>query len=445
MVNFHFIFKKEEKYRMNKLQLSLIAVAMITTAATADISIKNVGGSAKLFYGTNDAGDNDFFNKQSSYGNVAVNINGSSSVGACDTCVTLNYGVTGVSTMGLEDTLVRNTWINQSVNTANANATAKPFATALGLPALNINDGVWIDTLNLAFHPLNGISNTVMVVGRQALDTPFVFTEKWNIAENTFDAAVVVNNDIVDTTLVGAWVGRSNGRDVVDQLTNANAFTLGQGVVSSDGISDNAYNRFLTDEGAYAFGAVTKLIPTVTAQAWYYIAPAVANTAWIQADTEYAGFGLGAQYVYTDPQAKLNGLGVNDSGAGYAVKLGYNYEGIGLSAAYSSMDDKLATAANLAGTQSKLYTEAWWGYGQVSQPDTDSFNVTATYSAEGIADLGVYYTNADHATAADFTEIAVTAGKDLGNLNLTAAYVNTDIDGAADAQNDIQVYATYKF
>ena len=43
------------------------------------------------------------------------------------------------------------------------------------------------------------------------------------------------------------------------------------------------------------------------------------------------------------------------------------------------------------------------------------------------------------------SEIAVTAGKDLGNLNLTAAYVNTDIDGAADAVNDIQVYATYKF
>ncbi len=405
---------------MNKLQLSLVAIAMMTTAMSADITSKNFGGTASLFYGTSDAGDNDFFDKKGAYGNVGINLNGAANVGSCDTCVTLNYGVTGVSTMGLENTLVSNTWVGQTAHND------------------GINDGVWIDTLNLAFHPLDGISNTTLVLGRQALDTPMVFTETWNIAKNTYDAAVAVNNDIVDTTLVGAWVGRTNGIDIL-KGGFANP-VVGQGVVRTDGISDNAFHRFLTDEGAYAFGAVTKLIPTVTAQAWYYIAPSAAKTAWLQADTEYAGFGLGAQYVYNDVDGNA------DTGSGYAVKLGYNYEGLGLSAAYSSMDDKLTTAANLGGTQSKLYTEAWWGYGQVSQADTDSFNVTATYSAADIADLGVYYTNADHATAADFSEIAVTAGKDLGNLNLTAAYINTDIDSPnTDAVNEVQVYATYTF
>ncbi len=417
---------------MNKLSLSLIAAAILTSAAVADISIKNVGGEAKLFYGTTDAGDNDFFDKKGAYGNVGVNLNGASSVGSCATCTTLNWGITGVSTMGLESTLVHNTWIDQSLS---ASGSAKPFA------GHNINDGIWIDTLNLAFHPLDGISNTTLVLGRQALDTPFVFTEKWNIAQNTFDAAVAVNNDIVDTTLVGAWVGRSNGRDVVDQLTGANAFTLGQGVVGSDGISDNKFNRFLTDEGAYAFGAVTKLIPMVTTQAWYYIAPKVANVAWAQADGDFMGFGLGGQYVYTDPQAAGS-----KTGSGYAAKIGYNYEGLGLSAAYSDMDKDLLTAANLGGTQSKLYTEAWWNYGKVSSPNTTAFNVTATYDVPEIASLGVYYTDADKdgGNTGDLKEIAVTAGKDLGNLNITAAYVNAEVDGA-DATNDIQVYATYKF
>ena len=417
---------------MKKFTLSLVAIATITSAAVADISIRNVGGEAKLFYGTNDANDGDFFNKGQSYGNVGVNLNGASSVGSCATCTTLNWGVTGVSTMGLENTLVNNTWIDQGLTDPR---TAKNF-----LGGADIKDSIWIDTLNLAFHPLDGISNTTLVLGRQALDTPFVFTEKWNIAQNTYDAAVAVNNDIVDTTLVGAWVGRSNGRDLVDQLNNKNAFTIGQGVVtSSNGINDDGYNRFLTNEGAYAFGAVTKLIPAVTAQAWYYIAPSVAKVAWLQADTDYMGFGLGAQYVYNDVD------GAADTGSGYAVKLGYNYEGLGLSAAYSDMDDKLTTASNLGGTQSKLYTEGWWTYGQVSAPDTTAFNVSATYDVPEIASLGVYYTNADHNTDPDFTEIAVTAGKDLGNLNLTAAYINTDIDGQKDATNDVQVYATYKF
>ncbi len=402
---------------MNKLQLSLVAIAMITTAATADITSKNFGGSASLFYGTNDANDGDFFDKgilgqdpytdKGSYGNAAVQFAGVANVGSCDTCVTLNYGLTGVTTMGLENTLVNGTWINHT-----------------------LDDAIWIDTLNLTFSPLDGISNTTMVLGRQALDTPFVFTETWNIAKNTFDAAVAVNNDIQDTTLVGAWVGRSN---------NAGSTST---VNAKDGFSDNGFDTFLTSEGAYAFGAVTKLIPAVTAQAWYYIAPTLAKVAWLQADTEYMGFGLGAQYVYNDFDANA------DTGSGYAVKLGYNYEGLGLSASFSSMDDKLSTAANLGNAQSKLYTEAWWNFGYVSKGDTDAFNVTATYSVDGLADLGIYYTNADNGAAndaGDMSEITVTVGKDLGNLNLSLAYVNSDLDGAADTQNDIQVYAVYSF
>jgi len=394
---------------MKKLSLSLIAAAMMTSAAVADISIKNVGGEAKLFYGTNDANDGDFFNKGQSYGNAAVNLNGASSVGSCATCTTLNWGLTGVSTMGLEHTLVGSTWINHT-----------------------LDDAIWI---NLAFHPLDGISNTTLVLGRQALDTPMVFTEKWNIAKNTYDAAVAVNNDIVDTTLVGAWVGRSNVKG-----GSATPSGLPATVNATAGFSDNSFNTFLTNEGAYAFGAVTKAIPMVTAQAWYYIAPKLANVAWGQADTNFMGFTLGGQYVYTDPQAAGS-----KTGSGYAAKIGYNYEGLGLSAAYSDMDKDLMTAANLGGLQSKLYTEAWWNYGQVSQKDTTAFNVSATYDVPEIASLGLYYTNADHNTDPDMTEIAVTAGHDFDNLNITAAYVNTDIDGQKDATNDIQVYATYKF
>ncbi len=417
---------------MKKFTLSIVAIATIVTAVNADIKNKNFGGSASLFYGTNDASDGDLFNKGQSYGNVGVQLGGSASVGSCDTCVTLNYGVTGVSTMGLEGTLVSNTWIGQSTSKTTK---AKPFAGA------NINDGVWIDTLNLAFHPLDGISNTTMVLGRQELDTPFVFTEKWNIAKNTYDAAVAVNNDIVDTTLVGAWVGRSNGFDAVDQLTDPDAAPLLGGLAQSDGISDNGFNRFLTDEGAYAFGAITKAIPMLTAQAWYYIAPSIAKVGWLQADTNFEGFGLGAQYVFNDFDSKA------DTGSGFAVKLGYDLAGLALGASYSSMDEDLTTAANLGGTQSKLYTEAWWSYGQVSQADTDAFNVTAEYNLEGVANFGAYYTNADHGSDAnpDFQEIALTVGKDIGNLNLTAAYINTDIDDDSDAINDIQVYATYKF
>ena len=404
---------------MKKIALSLAAIALIATAAQADIKSKSFGGSASLFYGTNDANDGDLFNKGTSYGDASVEFHGAAAVGSCDTCVTLNYGVTGISTLGLENTLVSDTWIGDDVTAVTAPNKFGP----------RLRDAVWIDTLNLAFHPLNGISNTVMVVGRQALDTPMVFTEKWNIAKNTYDAAVAVNNDVVDTTLVAAWVGRSNiagGRTV-------NARNIG-----------NGFSNFLTKEGAYAFGAVTKLIPTVTAQAWYYIAPGAANVGWLQAETEIAGFSLGAQYGMLDGDD-------NSDGNAIGVKVGYTYEGLGLSAAYSTVDAMTGTSGalgfvNLGGAQTPLYTAGWWNVGGQGAQDTDAYNVTATYSLEGIADLGLYYTNWENQTTNNaVNEIALTAGKSFGNLDVTLAYINTDDDTAADKVNDIQAYLTYNF
>ncbi len=361
-----------------------------------------------MFYGTNDAANGDLFNKGTSYGNAAVHFGGTASVGACDTCVKLNYGVTGVSTMGLENTLVGSTWVNHMNG---------------------LNDGVWIDTLNLTFSPLNGISNTTMVIGRQELATPMVFTETWNIARNTYDAAVAVNNDIQETTLVAAWVGRSN--------------IAGGSTVNVANIGDN-YSSFLTPEGAYAFGAVTKLIPTVTAQAWYYIAPSTANIGWLQAEGEYEGFSLGAQYGMLDGDD-------NSDGNAVGVKIGYNFEGLGLSAAYSTVDKMTGTSAalgfvNLGGAQTPLYTAGWWNVGGQGASDTDAYNVTATYSLPDVADLGLYYTNWENQTSGNaVNEVAITAGKSFGNLDTTLAYVYTDDDTAADTQNDIQVYLTYNF
>jgi imipenem/basic amino acid-specific outer membrane pore len=429
---------------LKKIGLSLAAVLLAGTYVQADIKLVDIGGSASLFYDTNDGDGADLFDKGellsgTAYGNVAAEIHGTSQLGKCD-CTKLNFGVTGVSTMGLEGTLVNNTWVDQSLNTDNTNTAMKNYAPG------NINDGIWIDTLNLQFSPLDGISNTTMIVGRQALATPFVFTETWSIAKNTFDAAVAVNNDIKETTIVGAWVGRSNGIDAVDRVTEFNTNTLGMAsVVRTDGISDNAYTRFLTDEGAYAFGAITKLIPHVDAQAWYYIAPSTATMGMLQLEGGLAGFSLGGQYAMLD-------VDLDDTdGSAFAVKAGYDYEGLGLKVAYSSVDEMTGTAAgvkfqNLGGLQSPLYTEAWWNYGYVGASNTDTISASASYSMENIADLGLYYTMADNGdTDQTMQEITVTAGKDFGNLNATLAYINSDYDDGGDAVNEIQAYLTYSF
>ncbi len=72
---------------------------------------------------------------------------------------------------------------------------------------LEVNDESWIGELWLAAT----MGKTTAKVGRMELDTPLAFSEKWSVAPNTFEGAVVINQDIPDTTLVGAWVGKGNG------------------------------------------------------------------------------------------------------------------------------------------------------------------------------------------------------------------------------------------
>jgi hypothetical protein len=138
----------------------------------------------------------------------------------------------------------------------------------------------------------------------------------------------------------------------------------------------------------------------------------------------------------------------NDDATVWAVKLGGEFAGLKASASYSSVDEGVLGFANVGGAQSKLYTEAWWNYGYVSAPDTDSFNITAEYSWADVADFGAYYTDTDsNGQGRDLTEFALTADKNWGAFDTMLAYVYTDADdqNGGDSYNTLQVYLTYNF
>ncbi len=402
---------------MKFAKLSLAAVMAMGVSAFADVQNIKVTGDAKLFYSTTDAHDGDLFDQKSSAGQAALDVAVSADLADG---VAGKIGVTMLNTLGLENNLVSKVWDG------------------------GLSNQWWVSEAWLA----KKIANTTVKVGRQTLDTPLAFTETWSIAQNTFDAAVVLNNDIPNTTLVAAWVGRGNGTSATASAGNPNSATAP--IASLAGVVNNAQDGrdpFGTyqQDGAYAFGAVTTAIPMTTAQGWYYNVEDVATAYWLQADValenELKGLTLGAQY------ATLNLDAANtDDGAIWAVKVGYAMDnGLSFAGAYSSSDKSTAGAGwnTATGTgASKIYTEAWWAYGEVTQSDTDSFTLEAEYEMEDVADFGVYYTNADHATGDDMTEITVTASKSYGSLDTTLAYINTD---KAENDNMIQVYLTYNF
>ncbi|MBD3799466.1 MAG: outer membrane porin, OprD family [Epsilonproteobacteria bacterium] len=315
-------------------KLSLVAVMALGTSAFAIDNVK-VNGEAKVWYQTSeysgpDAGTSasqDFFDHDTN--SVA---NTSLMLGATmDIAPSLSMGASAyaLSTLGLENNLVGDTPSNK----VRADGTTSTVSE-------RVSDQAWVRELYLAYTA----GKTTAKIGRQELATPLAFTEKWNVVDNTFDAAVLLNNDIQDTTLVAAWVGKHNGA-----VSTATKY-VGSTTVNLNGAFDT-----LGASGAYAFAAVNKSLPNTTVQAWYYNVSDVADAYWLQADAKLMGMiDVGVQYANMDPKA----AGTEDTSI-YAVKAAADVAGFNVYAAYSSADDSktLSNFSNVStGDKSMIYT-----------------------------------------------------------------------------------------
>ena len=410
---------------MKLVKMSLLAATLMASSAFAIDNVK-VDGDTKLFYSTWDGANGEtLFDQGSAMGEASLRLG---------VTADLTEGVSGgatlyaISTLGLYNNLVSSTWTG------------------------GLHDNFWFGEAWLA----GTYGKTTGKIGRMPLDTPMVFTETWSVVPNTFEAAVLINQDIPDTTLVGAYVGQSN-----DIVVNGTGTDIGGG--GGDARSD-VFSSFY--QGAYAAGAVNNSWEPLMVQAWYFQAQHLLSSYWVQGDLNIIGLDLGLQVAGTTETAALS----DQSNSAFAGKIGYAMKDMfTVSAAFSQTDDGAtvtAAASNLAGSgQSKMYTEAWWNYGYVGRPDTTAINVTATTPEELTwAQLGVYLTQAvtkdgfvgaQGIEDATMTEVTVEAVKSFGPLDVGLYYIMTKADDQnqdpltplkkGDAYNTLQAYLTYNF
>ena len=408
--------------------MSLVAALTIGSSAFA-IENTEFSGNAQLFYQTVDAGDDAFFSPANSTADTGLNLNISSDLVKNDT-VTISGGAgfTALSTLGLENSIVNGVWGNAHSATANNSS--------LGAKVDNTS---WMNEAWLAVTA----GKTTVKLGRMDIDTPLAFTETWSIEKNTFEAGVVINQDIPGTTVVGAYIGNGNGAE------DFGADATSTGISSGGIVNTNAKFTTFGSDGAYAIGAINNSFEPLTVQAWYYNVTSVVKAYWLQADLSMAGVMAGVQYSgHTLDDAIADDI----SSDVFAVMLGYEMQDtFTAKVSYSQVGEDFAagfnTATNIATAQSKLYTEAWLMYGSVTQADTASFNVTVEAPVADVFDLGVYYTSADQSTDAgnnDVTDLTVSASKSFGPLDTSLVYSN--IDGEfIDGYNQLQAYLTLNF
>jgi hypothetical protein len=429
---------------MKKIILSAVVASMaLTTAASAIENVKAHGMAKFIYQATDDKLNNNdsLFGKTTNNGQAAVHMGMSADL---STNLSGAFEVQSVSTLGLENSLV------SGVMATNANVNANG---ATGEAATD--DQFWISQAYFTYK----MNNTILKAGLQELNTPLAFTEKWNVVNNTFQAIALVNNDIKDVTLVGAYVGKGNGG------------TAGQ-TVSYDG----KFSQY-SGNGAYAAGAIAK-VNGINAQAWYYNvqlnsaagtvgAPSNIRAYWLEADTKIEGIFLGAQYAGTDRDG-LTGESIN----AWALKAGMDVmPGVHVFGAISSVGDENKAGgisqgfANTAtGDKTKLYTGTGSIYADgavVATEDTDAWKIGASTKVADIA-LTASYTDVDYGNNANTGGASgainangsanawdLSAGKNVGPVALKAIYTQFEGKPASGAKtydrDTLRIIASAKF
>ncbi|MBD3810267.1 MAG: hypothetical protein IE884_07180 [Sulfuricurvum sp.] len=385
-------------------KLSLVAVMALGTSAFAIDNVK-ANGDVKVIYQTTDNGKLDMFDHNiNSLAGVGIRVGATADL---TSSVSAGVEAQGFTTLGLDNNLVGGVMATDSVDNQGQFSQAWLAAT---------------------------LAKTTAKIGRQELDTPLAFTEKWNVTYNTFDAAVVLNNDLPDTTLVGAWVGKHNG--------------LGGGKT----VDMNSGFGTFGASGAYAFAAVNKSIPNTTVQAWYYNVLDVADAYWLQADTKLMGMiNLGLQYANMDPKA----AGTEDTSI-YAAKAAADVAGVNVYAAYSSADDSrtVSNFSNVAtGDKSMIYTALGSIYqdGQfTTRSGTDAWKIGASTKIIPSVTLSASYGESDTdntptATKDERNAWDVVASTNIGSLGLTAIYTQYEIENTTTDLDTLRLIAQLKF
>jgi len=297
-----------------------------------------------------------------------------------------------------------------------------------GVPFFNSNNKSY-SILGEAF--LQGVFyNTTIKLGRQELDTPFADTDDIGMIPNTFEAGVLINKDIPDTTIVLAQVQKWAGVDAQ---------------------KPEEFTKMYNDDSVKTFGISYDGIKDLALSGWYYDLKAkntddLDDISYVEAvfasQINSINYELGLQYA---KQSHKNAQDAKVKGA--SLSLGIENTGITLSAAYNKSNDNTADngfgggpfftssehlTLSEAGTDGKatMYGLEWdasvvglsgvtFGY--------NSLNLEANDGIEGDED--------DFVFSYDIKE----------NLNLTAIYSDVDDKINDEKFTNTRVFVNYSF
>jgi len=262
------------------------------------------------------------------------------------------------------------------------------------------NDGSSYSILGEAYVQYNAKdlgSKSTFKIGRQKLNTPLAGADDARMLPNLFEAYVMQNQDIADTTVVLAHVTKM----APGSFANAYDGGIVGAAAGYTAVAGNTaeYQGEFTNMGTWAVGQDTKGVSTVGAiykkdnlklQAWDYYAYDILNALYLQADVKW-------NCILSDkvkPFAALQYINENDVGLAHAGKVDSDFIGAKLGAgvggltAYVAYSEQSEAKTGTAALESTTITP-WGGMPAFTQgmvtrhmfiAGTKATKVAATYN-----------------------------------------------------------------
>ncbi|SPD74508.1 exported hypothetical protein [uncultured Desulfobacterium sp.] len=234
------------------------------------------------------------------------------------------------------------------------------FANRSMLNVEHSDTGAWLGEAYLNYT----VANTSAKAGRQNILSPLVNSDDWPIFPNNFEAFLIKNSDIPDTTLIGGYVWKERW-------------------MKSD---DQEFNDFHND--VLMVGVINKSISNSELSGYFYeaddddktIKESDDNTiaAYVEAKTKFKMLNLGAQCMRIDPDS--NGDKPTDA---VGVKVNTKLWLLDMTASFVHVTDGARLAAKLSDNSIKtpLYTYTIGADGDVAgRPDSNSYKFSVTVS-----------------------------------------------------------------
>ncbi|MCK9373567.1 MAG: OprD family porin [Sulfuricurvum sp.] len=280
--------------------------------------------------------------------------------------------------------------------------------------------------------------NTAFKAGRQKLDTPMAGSDDARMLPSLFEAYVLSNTDVKDTTLIAAHVTKF----AAGTFANAyNSTTAGSVLALTSGYSGVAnatdYVGKFTDMGTYAIGentngvsvaaAIYSGMPGLKLQVWDYYARNILNAVYAEANYGWSYSNAMAPYVaaqwINERDVGNNAIITKVKSDFIAAKVGLKVSNVDVYAALSHNSKDASSVIN-GGTITPWGGMSAYTQGMVTRHQfmagTDTWKVAGNYNWKDMGtnlNTGVYYASFDmdalNGYSANHSWTATEAGFDM--------------------------------